>query len=80
MSKLIKEQRSEPNKTADVLHEPEEEHQKEVESQTILSEQPLYSDTPNLPAPLLFMRLRHLRLMTVFLTFQILEKMCVFRD
>jgi len=51
VSKLSKEQRSEPNKTADVLHEPEEEHQKEVESQTILSEQPLYSDAPNLPAP-----------------------------
>ena len=37
VSKLIKEQRSEPNKTADVLHKPEEEHQKEVESQTILT-------------------------------------------
>ena len=51
MSKLIKEQRSELNKTVDVLHEPEEEHQKEVESQTTLSEQPLYSDTSNLPIP-----------------------------
>ena len=37
VSKLSKEQRSEPNKTADVLHKPEEEHQKEVESQTILT-------------------------------------------
>ena len=51
VSKLIKEQRSELNKTVDVLHEPEEEHQKEVEIQTTLSEEPLYSDTPNFPTP-----------------------------